>query len=160
MPGMSKTAEDLRSALVGAFYWRFSVHTGFELAFETFTLAAYEVESPDVEQFNHELLSKSPPAHRNANPDVITKSAVLATCLCVPVSLVEVAADASLTLGFENGVRISFPTSTPVVDWHWAITEGIGDPYSGRIVACFAPGEIQGSIANKSSKPTPPRGAA
>ena len=160
MRGLSEAAEDLRSALIGAFYSRFSVHTGFELAFEGFTLAAQEIESPDEEQLNRELLGSYPPVRHTANPEVIAKSTVLAACLAVPVSLVEVAADASLTLGFENGVCISLPTSTPIVDWHWAITEGSQDPYTGYIIACFAPGEVQGSIANKSSKPTPLRGAA
>ena len=155
-----QAAEDLQGALVGQFYARFGVHTGFELEFEDFGLTAQEIESPDEELLNASFVQSYPPARFTANPRVIAKSAVLAACLGVVVSTVEVAADASLTLGFENGVRITLPTSTPVIDWHWAITEGREDPYSGCLIACFAPGEIQGSIANNSSKPTPLRGAA
>ncbi len=145
-----QAAEDLKRALAGQSYSRFGVHTGFELEFEKFVLAAQEIESPDEDLFNIGLVQSYPPASFTANPQLIAKSAVLGACLGVPVSTVEVAVDASLALTFENGVRITLPTSTPIVDWHWAITVGREDPYSGCIVACFAPGEIQGSIANSS----------
>ena len=160
MPGNLQAAEDLKGALVGQVYARFGVHTGFELEFDSFVLAAREIESPDEVLLNVGFVQSYPPAKFTANPQVIAKSAVLAACLGVAVATVEVAEDASLTLIFENGVNVTLPTSTPVVDWHWAITEGRADPYSGCLIACFAPGEIQGSIANNSSKPTPLRGAA
>ena len=152
-----KAAGDLQSALVGQFYGRFGVHTGFELEFEHFVLAAQEIESPEEELLNAGFVQSYPPASFTANPQLIAQSAILAACLGVSISTVQVAADASLTLGFENGVRITLPTSTPVVDWHWAITEGRADPYSGCIIACFAPGEIQGGIANFSYMDSPTR---
>ena len=160
MPDTFKAADYLQRALIGQFYSRFSVHTGFELEFEDFTLAGQEVESPDEEILNAGFVHSYAPASCTANPQVIAKSAILAACLGVSISKVELAVDASLTLSFENGVCITLVTSTPVIDWHWAITEGRGDPYSGCIVACFARGEIQGGIANNSSKPMPLRGTA
>jgi hypothetical protein len=160
MPDTFKAAEYLQRALIGQFYSRVSVHNAFELQFEDFTLAGQEVESPDEELFNTEFVHSYVSAGRTANPQVIAKSAILAACLGACISRVELAANASLTLTFENGVSVTFTTATPIVDWHWAITEGGQDPYSGCIVACFSPGEVQGGIANSSFKPKPLRGSA
>lgn len=51
--------------------------------------------------------------------------------------------DSTLELVFENGVTIQFPTTTEIVDWHWAINKEGNDPYLGCIVGCFNPGTVE-----------------
>ena len=152
--------EGIRAALVGEFYWRFSVDNGFAFHFENFVLSAYEAFSPDEAGINSAFVASYPPASCTANPEVIAKSAVVAACLGAEISAVDVLADSSLVLRFNNNVVIQLPTNTPVVDWHWAITEQGGDPYLGCLVACFAPGDIQGCMPNNSFKPRPLRGSS
>jgi|APMI01.1.fsa_nt_gi hypothetical protein len=152
--------EGIQAALVGAFYSRFSVDTGFDFHFENFVLSANDVLSPDEAGINSAFVANYPPASHTATPEVIAKSAVVAACLGAEISAVEVLADSSLVLRFNNDVEIKLPTNTPVVDWHWAITEQGGDPYMSCLVACFSPGDIQGCMPNNSFKPTPLRGAA
>ena len=152
--------EGIQAALTGAFYSRFSVDTGFDFHFENFVLSAYEMWSPDEAGINSAFVASYPPSSYTATPEIIAKSAVAAACLGAEISAVEVLADSSLVLRFNNNVVIQFPTNTPAVDWHWAITEQGGDPYLGCLVGCFAPGDVQGCMPNNSFKPTPLRGAA
>jgi len=153
-------ADNIRDALVGQFYSRFAASGGFDLYFDDFVLSSWEIVSPDEEIFNSLVVGTYPPAHHTANPERIAKSAVVAACLDIPVVAVELLADSSLLLTFSNNVTVRVPTDTPVVDWHWAITESGGDPYTGCLIACYAPGDIQGSMPNNSFKPNPHQGGA
>jgi hypothetical protein len=54
--------------------------------------------------------------------------------------------DSRLELIFENGVKLSFPTDTEVIDWQWALNESGKDPYNGCIVGVFAPRDVQWSL--------------
>jgi hypothetical protein len=143
--------EDIRQALVGQFFWRFAVSDGFDLYFDNFVLSSRAISS----------LSEDPSFHAHsvsrltANPDLVAKSAVVAACLGVPISGCHVTPESALHVTFSNGVVVRLPTDTPIVDWHWAISERGGDPYSGCYIACFAPGDIQGSMSNNSFKVTP-----
>ena len=152
--------ESIRRALVGSFYSRFAVGDGFDLYFDGFVLSAREIISPDETSINSTFVGAYPPAQSTANSGCIAKSAVIAACLSAPVSAVELLADSSLLLTFSNNVAVRLLTDTPIVDWHWAITETGGDPYTGCFVACSAPGDIQGSMPNNSFKPNPLRGSA
>ena len=152
--------ESIRSALVGNFYSRFAVSVGFDLYFDEFVLSSCEIISPDEEIINSSVIDTYPPTLHTANPERIAKSAVIAACLDIPVATVDLLADSSLLLKFSNNVVIRLPTDTPIVDWHWAITESGGDPYIGCHIACFAPGDIQSSMPNNSFKPNPLRGSA
>ena len=147
-----QATEQLQALLLGKFYGSFSVATAFGLDFDGFEFAAQDVQSPDEELIKSSFVNSYAPAANTATPELIGKSAILAACLGAAVSDVQVSPDASIILRFANGVQLKFPTDTPVVDWHWAITEDGRDPYLGCIVACFAPGEIQGSTANNSFK--------
>jgi hypothetical protein len=153
-------SESIGSALVGTFYSRFAVDLGFDLYFEGFVLSAQDVAVSDEESINTGFVSSYQPSACTANPQLIAKSVVLAACLGIEVSAVDIAEDSSLSLRFGNGVVIRLPTDTPVVDWHWAFTESGGDPYVGCFIACFAPGDIQGNMPNQSFKPNPLRGSA
>jgi hypothetical protein len=151
---------DLRSALIGSFYSRFAVSDGFDLYFGDFVLSSMEVSTADEQIINSSFVRAYPPAQHTANPDRIAKSAVLAACLDIPIAGVELLADSSLVLSFGNNVAVRLPADTPTVDWHWAITESGGDPYADCYIACFSPGDIQGSMPNNSFKPKPLRGSA
>ena len=153
-------AESIQSALVGAFYSRFAVSDGFDFYFDSFVLSSREILSCDEAVINSRFLEGYAPARFTANPEYIAKSAVVAACLGAEVSAVEVLPDSSLLLKFNNNVEIRLPTDTPIVDWHWAITEAGGDPYLGSLAACFAPGDSQCSMPNNSLKPNPLRGSA
>ena len=152
--------ESIQSSLVGTFYSRFTVDGGFDFHFERFVLSSREIVSPDEASINSALVDSYPPASRTSMPEVIAKSAVVAACLGAEISAVEILADSSLVLLFNNNVVIRLPTDTPVVDWHWAITEDGEDPYAACLAACYAPGDIQGSMPDNSFKPTPLRGSA
>lgn len=145
-----QAAEHLRALLIGKDYASFTVATSFGLGFDEFELASQEVLCPDEDLINRAFVSSYAPAAKTGVPELIGKSAILAACLGVIISDVQVPPDSSVILWFANGVRLTLPTNTPIVDWQWAITEDGRDPYTGCIIACFAPGEIQGSIANKS----------
>lgn len=153
-------AESIRDALVGRSYSRFAADDGFDLYFEDFVLSSQEIVSPDERIINSSVVDSYPPAQYTANPERIAKSAVVAACLDTPIATAEILPDSSLLLTFSNKVVIRLPTDTPIVDWHWAITETGGDPYTGCHIACFAPGDIQGSMPNNSFKPKPLRGSA
>ena len=156
---MTTHAEGIQSALVGGFYYRFAVSDGFDFYFDNFVLSSREVLFSDEAALNAKFLQGYAPARFTANPDRIARSAVAAACIGISVSAVEILADSSLQLTFENNVILQLPTDTSVVDWHWAITESGGNPYEGCLVACFAPGDIQGDMHNNSFEPTPLRGA-
>lgn len=147
-----QAAELLRALLIGKNYASFSVATSFGLGFDGFELASQDVLCPDEELINNAFVSSYTPATKTGVPELIGKSAILAACLGETISDVQVSPDASLILWFANGVQLTLPTNTPTVDWHWAVTEDGRDPYTGCIIACFAPGEIQGSDDNKSFK--------
>ena len=152
--------EGIESALVGNSYSRFAVGDGFDFYFDGFVLSSREILSQDEAAINSTFVDTYPPTQLTAIPECIAKSAVAAACLGASVSAVELLADSSLVLTFNNNVAIHLPTDTPIIDWHWAITEGGGDPYTGCLIACFAPGDIQGSMPNNSFKPKPLRGSA
>ena len=160
MPQTASQAESIQGALVGAFYSRVAVSDGFDFYFDNFVLSSREIISGDEAMINSKFVEGYAPARSTANPECIAKSAVVAACLGAEVSAVEVLPDSSLLLKFNNKVEIRLPTDTPIVDWHWAITEAGGDPYLGCLVGCFAPGDIQGSMPNNSFKPKPLRGSA
>lgn len=152
--------EKLRSILIGKAYWSFTVGSAFDLDFDGFILSSHELLCPD-EGILGEAFAEGHPMVKGAwEPKHITKSAILAACLKKVVTDVKLLDDASLVLKFENGMELMLPTDTPVVDWHWAVTEDGRDPYLGCMFACFGPGEIQGGTANNSFKPTPRSGAA
>jgi hypothetical protein len=141
--------EQLRVLFLGRHYVSFSVAVAFGLSFDDFELAAQDVQSPDEELISNPFISSTAKVVRTVNPELVGQGALLAACIGAAILDVRVAEDASITLLFENGVALKFPTDTPVVDWHWAITEDGKDPYLGCIMACFSPGEIQGSISDK-----------
>ena len=140
--------EGIRSAVVGSFYSRFAVCDGFDLYFADFVLSSREIVSVDEKQINSSFVDSYPPAQHTANPDRIAKSAVLAACLDIPVTSIDLLEDSSLVLKFSNNVSVQLLTDTPVVDWHWAFTETGGDPYTGCHIACYAPGDVQGRMPN------------
>ncbi len=144
--------EFIERSLLGKFYWRFAVASSFDLSFEDFVLSTQEMVSPD-EAFvcDNSRLETYARSRETANPELVVKSAVISTCLGVPIAAVDVLSDSSLQLTFDNGVAMRLPTDTPIVDWHWAITDSGGDPYVSCHVACFAPGEIRGRMPNASS---------
>ena len=160
MPQTMSQLESIKSAMVGNYYSRFTVGDGFDLYFPDFVLSSREVTSTDEQTINSSFVESYRPAQYTANRDRIAKSTVVAACLDIPVTSVDLLTDSSLLLMFSNGVAVCLPTDTPTVDWHWAITESGGDPYIGCHIACFAPGDIQGGMPNNSFKPTPLRGAA
>lgn len=147
MQSASSQVESIRRALVGSFYSRFAICTGFDLFFDGFVLSAQEIAASDEELIN-KFMAGYAPSTLTANPHIIAKSVSLAACLGVEVIAADLLEDSSLELKFINGVAVRLPTDTPVVDWHWAFTESGGDPYLGCFVACFAPGDIQGCMPN------------
>ncbi len=150
MPTALSQIDGIRSALVGEFYSRFAVSDGFEFWFSDFVLSSRELISPDEKIISSCIVGSYAQVEHTANPDRIAKSAVMAACLDIPIVAVDLLADSSLLLTFTNQVTIRLPTDTPIVDWHWAITEAGGDPYVGCHIACFAPGDIQGGMPNNS----------
>jgi hypothetical protein len=152
VPIAMQAADQLQALLIGKFYSSFSVATAFGFSFYEFELAAQDVLCADEDVINNSFVNTYGPAAQTAVPELIGKSAILAACLGATISDVQVLPDASLILWFANGVQLKLPTTTPIVDWHWAITEDGRDPYMGCIIACFRSGEIQGGIANKSFK--------
>ncbi len=158
MQPTSTQSEGIKDALVGSCYSRFAVDTGFVLYFDDFVLSAQEIVSSDEESINSGFVTSYQPSTYTANPENIAKSVSLAACLGIDIFAVEISDDSSLVLKFNNGIVIRMHTDTPIVDWHWAFTESGGDPYSGCLIACFAPGDIQGSMPNNSFKGMPLRG--
>jgi len=146
------TLESIEHRLLGKSYWRFAVDESFEFRFDDFVLSAREMVSPDEGLLceNSRLVAYAR-SRGSANPELAVKSAVISTCLGVPIAAVGVLGDSSLQLTFVNGVAMRLPTDTPIVDWHWAITDEGGDPYLSCHVACFASGEIQGRTSDESS---------
>jgi hypothetical protein len=155
-----QSCEALKALLTGKAYVRFSVGAVFDLDFDGFVLSSQALFAVDEVYINDVFVQHYSAAEGTADPEDIARSAILAACRQRNIVAVETNEDASLVLRFENGVALRLPTDTPVVDWHWAVTEDARDPYLGCMFACFSPGEIQGGIANNSFKPTPQSGAA
>jgi len=152
--------ESIESALAGRFYSRFAVSDGFDFYFDDFVLSSREIVTSGEPAISAALANAFPAVSSTANPESIAKSAVAAACLGAPVVTARILPDSALLIIFSNNVTICLPTDTPIVDWHWAITEGGGDPYLGCLAACFSPGDVQGSVPNNSFKPKPLRGSA
>ncbi|GLQ96531.1 hypothetical protein [Dyella mobilis] len=144
--------EQLRACLLGKYYIGFCVATSFGLNFDGFELSAQEVQSGDAELVSSPFVRSYAQAVRTFDPQLVGQCALLAACVGAIVSDVKVAEDASITLFFENGIALNFPTNTGVVDWHWAITEDGRDPYLGCIMGCFSPGEIRGHLPDSLPK--------
>ena len=144
--------EFIERSLLGKFYWRFAVAGSFDFSFDDFVLSTQDMVSPDealvCEGSRLETYARS---RGSANPELVVKSAVISACLGVPIATVALLSDSSLQLTFDNGVAMRLPTDTPIVDWHWAITDNGGDPYVSCRVACFAPGEIRRRMPNASA---------
>ena len=135
--------ERLKELLLGKHYVCFTVGVSFDLNFDGFHLACQELLAQDEALVNQSFADHYQPLQDSANRELVAKSAMLAACLFRTVTSVEAKADSSLVVGFENGIAFTLPTNTPAVDWHWAVTEDVRDPYLDSIVACFSPGEIQ-----------------
>jgi hypothetical protein len=138
--------EILQKKLVGNFYSRFSVGDNFGLCFDQFWLIAQNVISSDEEQLNERLCSRYYPAGEAIDKENIAKTAIISSTFRKNIVSVSLGADAALTLVFENGVTLQFPTNTEIVDWHWALNETGNSPYAGYIIGCFKLGVIE--VAN------------
>lgn len=135
--------EILQNKLVGNFYSRFSVGDTFELYFDGFWLVAQNVKTTDEIDLNNFLLNKYQPAKEAIDKEDISKSTVICSTLGKIVTEVSLALDSTLTLAFENGVTLTFPTNTDIVDWQWALNKTGQDPYNEFMVACLWKGEIE-----------------
>ncbi len=134
--------EILEGKLLGNFYSRISVGDTFDLFFDRFWLISQDVVSTDESTLN-KLLTDYPPTTKAIDKEYIAKSTILTTTLRKKITEVSLNQDSSLALGFENGVKLLFPTDTEIVDWQWAINDKGNDPYTGCLVGCFNPGEVQ-----------------
>ena len=133
----------LKEKFVGNFYSRFSVGDTFDFIFDSFWLVAHNVVSTDEDILNNFLLSEYEPAKDAVDKEDVSKSTIICSTLRKKIVDLSLTDEAALTLGFENGVTLLFPTNTDVVDWQWAINDEGKDPYLGFIVGCFNQGEVQ-----------------
>ena len=135
--------EILEGKLVGNFYSRFGVGDTFDLCFDGFWLIAQNVLAPEESRIGGLLFSEYQPANEATEREDVAKTVIISSTLGKKITGVSLSADSMLELAFENGVRLSFPTDTEIVDWHWAINEKDNSPYESCMVGCFGPGEIQ-----------------
>jgi hypothetical protein len=139
---MTSALEILRQKLKGNFYSRFSAGDTWAFGFDGFWLIAQEIQSKDERQLNSHLLDSYVPAREAIDKECVAKSIVVSSCLRKNVVDVEVDWRSMLTIEFENGIRLVFPTNTDTVDWQWAINNNGGDPYLDCIIGCFHQDEI------------------
>lgn len=135
--------EILKDKLVGNYYSRFSAGDTFDLYFDGFWLISQNVVASEENKLNGLLFSEYQPANEAIDKEDVVKTVVISSTLRKIITGVSLNADSTLELVFENGVRLSFPTNTEIVDWHWAINEKGNSPYESCIVGCFSPGEVQ-----------------
>ena len=135
--------EVLKDKLVGNYYSRFSAGDTFDLYFDGFWLISQNVVASEENKLNSVLFSEYQPANEAIDKEDVAKTVVISSTLRKKITGVSLSADSTLELVFENGVRLSFPTNTEIVDWHWAINEEGNSPYESCIVGCFSPGEVQ-----------------
>jgi hypothetical protein len=139
---MMEAIDILQEKLVGNFYSRFSVGDTFDLYFDGFWLVAQNVSTADEIALNNFLLNDYQPAKEAIDKEDVSKTTVICSTLRKVITEVFLAVDSTLTLVFENGVTLNFPTNTDIVDWHWALNENGADPYRSYIVGCFSSGEV------------------
>lgn len=135
--------EILEDKLVGNFYSRFSVGDTFDLCFDRYWLLSQDVVASEESKLNSLLFSEYQPASEAVDKEYVAKAVVVSSTLRKMVTGVSLGADSTLELDFDNGVRLTFPTHTEIVDWHWAINEEGNSPYENFIVGCFSPGEVE-----------------
>jgi hypothetical protein len=135
--------EILKEKLVGNFYSRFSAGDTFDLLFDGFWLISQNVIASEESKLNSVLFNEYQPANEAIDKEDIAKTVVMSSTLGKEITRVSLSSDSTLDLVFENGVRLSFPTNTETVDWHWAINEKGNSPYESCIVGCFSPDEVQ-----------------
>ncbi len=133
----------LREKLLGNFYSRFSRGDTWDLYFDGFWLIAHEVISTEEKELNKYLMENYKPAKEAIDKEDVAKSIVVSSCLRKGIVDISLDSDMALTIRFENGTQLTFPTNTDIVDWQWAINENGNDPYLGCIIGCFFAGEIQ-----------------
>lgn len=129
--------------LLGSFYSLFRVGHAYGLYFDNFWLIANKVTCSDEEKLNGQLLAIYHPTGEAVDKEQVAKSIILASTLQKSITSVALLADSSLELIFENGVKLSFPTDTEVVDWYWALNETGNGRYHGCIVGAFASGDVK-----------------
>jgi hypothetical protein len=132
----------LREKLAGNFYSRFSMGDTWDLYFDGFWLIAQEIIATEEKELNEYLLESYQPAREAVDKEDVAKSIVVSTCLRKTIVDVFLDSDMALTLRFENGTQLVFPTHTDIVDWQWALNEHGGNPYIDCIIGCFHAGEI------------------
>ena len=135
--------EILQEKLKGNFYSRFSVGDSWGLYFDGFWLLAHDVTSSYEKNLNEYLIKNYKPTIEAIDKEDIAKSIIVSSCLRKNILSVSLGSDSSLTLGFENDIKITLPTNTDIVDWQWAINKNGGDPYQSFIVGCFNAGEVE-----------------
>ena len=84
-----------------------------------------------------------PPSKAAIDSLDIAKAAVLATTQRSEITDLSIAEDGSLTLQFANAATLHFPTTTEIVDWHWALTRSDTDPCLNFIVGAFEDGQLR-----------------
>ena len=139
--------EILKAKLVGNFYSRFGAGDTFDLYFDGFWLISHNVIASEENKLRSVLLNGYQTANEAIDKEDVAKTVVISSTLRKKITGVYLSDDSTLELGFENGVRLSFPTNTEIVDWHWAISEEGHSPYESCIVGCFSPGEVQVALA-------------
>ena len=133
----------LKEKLVGNFYSRISLGDTFDLCFDGFWLIAHNVVSNDEEQLNEQFIERYSSAAEAIDREDVAKSVVLCCTRRKKIVDVVLAPDSTLELIFENGISLSFPTSTETVDWQWAITVNGQEPHNGYLISVFESGEVQ-----------------
>lgn len=132
----------LKNKLLGNCYSRISIGDTFDLCFDEFWLTSHNFSSADEDTINSRIAGFGPLSEAIDTGD-IAKVTILATTLRKSITEVKLNPDASLELNFENGVRLRFTTDTEVVDWQWALTKNLQDPYIGFVICVFEQGKIK-----------------
>jgi len=134
--------EVLEEKLLGNSYSRISCGDTFDLYFDGFWLITQNVTSSDEKVLNM-VIAGYRPVNEAIDKEDVAKNLILTTTLRKKITDVSISSDSCLELGFENGVRLHFPTDTEIVDWQWALNKNGQDPYRDLIVGVLESGSVQ-----------------
>ena len=135
----------LREKLVGNFYVSFTVSDIWQFYFSGLYLLAHEIvcsAESDIESILSGFVADATPV----DPENVVKAVIVSSHQRKLITNVDMASDCMLTIRFDTGFSISFPTNTSNVDWQWCFNQTGEWPHSDCKLGCFWSGELEGSI--------------
>ena len=140
---MSTAIDIVRDKLVGNSFFAIRCGDILDLRFHGFYLSAQEFRFDSDPLVLKSLTDVFPAIAAAADPsDVAAITAVWASRGSEVVE-VDLFPDNGLRITFANGLHLTLPTDTAIVDWHWGLTRDGRHPYCECILRTFEDGQLR-----------------